>query len=117
MRRRGGFRTVLTAVLAAILLGSLMMMVTGVGHRCRSVYGHFKLASSHRGTALEGQYRNRQPQEKAEEQASHAVMVPQIKSMHQGTASSGLLACASADLGLVRTLKAVGLYRHSRSVH
>jgi hypothetical protein len=44
-------------------------------------------------------------------------MVPQIKSMHQGTASGALARTALSSLGMVRMPKTVGLYRHSKTVH
>lgn len=49
-----------------------------------------------------------------ERKSAWPIMVPQIQSMHQGTASDGLACVRIGSLGLVRTLKAAGLYRHLR---
>ena len=115
MRRWRSLGPGLTAVLCVALLCGLMVRVTGRGdgfvHACSS------LSNGHRSAALEGQHRDREPKKKAEEHAHDLLMVPQIKSMHQGTASGTLVRTTLCGLGLVRILKTVGLYRHSRTVH
>jgi hypothetical protein len=44
-------------------------------HRRRRVRGRFGLPDGHRSAALEGQHRDREPQEQSEEQTRHASMV------------------------------------------
>jgi hypothetical protein len=105
----------LAAVIPAALRSSLMMLVSGRQHHV--VRGRFSLSDRHRSIALEGQHRDREPQEKAEEEAHGPGMVPQIKSMHQGTAFGTLRSLGPSGLGLVRMPTAVGLYRHSGIVH
>lgn len=84
MRRDRSLRASLAAVFCASLLSSLMVVVAGRdNHFMRDPVS---LSGSQRGTALEGQHRDREPQKKPEEKTHGRNMVPQIKRVHQGTA-------------------------------
>jgi hypothetical protein len=61
-------------------------MVLVAGHDHCFVHGLFRLPDRHRSAALQGQHRDRKPQQKAKDRAHHPNMVPQIKRMHQGSA-------------------------------
>lgn len=65
-----------------LLLLLLLLLVSGCGRH--GVRGLFGLTDGHRSAALEGQYRDREPQEKTEEQTHGTQMVPQIKNVYQG---------------------------------
>jgi hypothetical protein len=62
----------------------VMLLEVGRSHRLVDVA--FCLFHSHRSIALEGQHRDRKPQEKTEKHAHGLSMVPQTKNLHQGTA-------------------------------
>jgi len=118
VRQGSCLRTSLAAVLFPSLLNSLMMLV--IGHGDHFMCGLFGLSNRHRSAALKGHHRDRKPQEKAEERAHDCDIVPQIKRMHQGTASwrfrrdeAKAASLAASDLGLVSIVTTVGLYRYS----
>jgi hypothetical protein len=80
-----------TVLAAAVLSGLAMANVSGVvmlmgGRGHHLVHRAFSLSNRHRGATLEGQHRDRKPQEKAEKRAHDLGMVPQTKKVHQGMA-------------------------------
>jgi hypothetical protein len=91
-----------------VWLSGPVMMVARRHHR--SVHIAFGVFHRHHSTALEGQYGNREPKEKAEEQAHDPDMVPQIKNVHQGTGFFVAVRRTSYVLAMVMVPTVDGLY-------
>lgn len=86
MLRCRRLRSGLAAVVFAAFGNSILMRLVSHGHR--DMCGLFSLLNGHRSAALKGQHRDREPEEKSEDQTHCSDMVPQIKSVHQGTTFS-----------------------------